>query len=154
SSIYFFCNTYTTLRDLLSFPTRRSSDLVAIFDVRISCGIKVPNARDALESLRSHCASVHTQPAAHFARNSFHPFKSAEICRTRCVSDLSQLYARACGDFASIDFDLLKNATVRMNHHTADAAITDQKIGTAADCKERQVFIAAEPNERSKGILA
>src|SRR5207253_2359150 len=104
--------------------------------------------------LCAHRASVHAQRAADFTRNSFHPFKSAEICGTRCVSDLSQLYACACGDFTSIDFDLLKNAPVRMNHHTADPAITNQKIGTAADYKERQVFIAAKANERSKSILA
>ena len=41
-----------------------------------------------------------------------------------------------------------------MNHHAPDASVANEKIGTAPDCKERQVFIAAKANEVSESMLA
>ena len=62
-------------------------------------GVKISDARYVLESLRPHRAGIHPQSPADRAGNSFHPFKPTEICRTRGVSHLPQLYARACRDF-------------------------------------------------------
>src|SRR6266480_1069367 len=98
-------------------------------------GVKVTDARCVLESLRPHRAGIHPQPPPDRAGNSFHPFKPAEICRTRGVSHLPQLYARACGDFAPVDLHFLEIAAVRMNDYPADAAVANKKIRSASDCE-------------------
>ena len=59
----------------MHFQLRRS------LRVRVPFGIEITNAHDILESLRAHRAGIHAQAAADFARNSFHPFETAETAR-------------------------------------------------------------------------
>src|SRR5437764_908877 len=99
------------------------------------CGVKISDARYVLESLRPHRAGIHPQSPADRAGNSFHPFKPAEICRTRGVSHLPELHARACGDFAPLDLDFLEIAAVRMNDYPADAPVANKKVRSASDCE-------------------
>ena len=122
--------------------------------MRISFGVKITNARDVLESLRAHRAGIHAQPAADCARNSLHPFESAEICCTRGVSHLSQLYARPCCDFAPVNLDFLEIAAVRMNDHPADPAVTNEKIRATPDYEQRQMFVATKANQFREGLFS
>src|SRR4029077_4331163 len=122
--------------------------------VRIAFAIEVTNARDILKSLRAHRASVHPQPATDYARDTFHPFESAEICRARCISNFPQLPPGACRDFAAVHLDFIEITAIRMNHHATDSTIADKKIRSATHHEKRQVFIAAKPNQLRKGVLA
>src|SRR5262249_17936039 len=129
----------------------KTFQLSPVFDVRIPFGVKITNARYVLESLRTHRARIHSQSATDCARDSLHPFESAEICGTRGVSYLPQFYACACGDFAPIEFDFFEIAAPGVNDPPADAAVANEKIRTSPDNEQRQVFIAAKANQFRKG---
>src|SRR6266540_2575186 len=131
----------------------KNLQLVSIFHVQLAFRVEITNPRDALESLSAHRSGVHAQRTTDYARDSFHPFESAEICRARRVSNFPQLHACARGDFGAVDLDFLEVSAAWMNHHTADATVAYKKIRAATHCEKRQVFIPAKPNQIRKGFF-
>src|SRR5262249_47549889 len=134
-------------------PSIKNFQLIAILRVRISLGVQITNTRNVFESLRAHRTGIHAQSAPDCAWNSFHPFEPSKICRSRRVSDLPQLYARACSDFAPVDPNFLKIAAVWMNDYPADAAVSHEKIRASSDNKQRQMFVAAKTNQLREGLF-
>src|ERR1044071_229744 len=126
---------------------------MSILHVRIAFCVEKANARHALESLGAHRASVHPQPTAHYARDSFHPLESAEICRARCVSNFPQLHACACSDFRTVHLDFGEVAAAWMNNHAANSSVPDKKIRSATHCEKREVFIPTKPDQIRKGLF-
>ena len=122
--------------------------------MRIAFGVEIANARHALESLSAHRAGVHAQRTTDYARDSFHPFESAEICRPRRISNFPQLHACACSNLGPVDLDFVEIAAARMNHHATNPTIADKKIRPATHYEKRQVFIPAKSNQCAKRVLA
>ena len=81
-----------------------------------------------LECLRAHRAGVHAQTAADFARNSFHPFQTADASGLPRVSHVLQLRADAGRDFISVDTSTLsKSPPARMNDHATNSAVAHEQ---------------------------
>ena len=120
--------------------------------MRVSFAIEITNAHDVLESLRAHRAGIHAQAAADCARNSFHPFQTAESGRLRRIGDFLQFRADAGRDFVSGDFDLVEIAAARMNDHAANSAIAHEQIRTATNDEERKIFAPAKTDQLARKL--
>ena len=106
----------------MHFQLRRS------FFVRPSLGVEISNSHDLIESLRAHCARIHAERAADRARNSLHPLQSANTRGLSGISNLLELRADTGRDFVAVNFDFVKIAAARTNHHAANPTIADEQV--------------------------
>ena len=118
--------------------------------MRIAIAIEKPHAQDILKSLPAHGASIHAQGTADFARDTFHPFQSANPGVASGICDLFQFCAHTCSDFVVVNFNAIEFASARMNNDAANSAVTDKQIRSATDDEQRQIFLTAKANQFCK----
>ena len=107
---------------IMNFEFRRR------FRMRVPLRIQIANTHDVLKSLSAHGPGIHAQPAPDRARNSLHPFETAETRRLGRIGDLLELGADSRRDFVSGNIHPIEFTTARMNDHAANAPIADQEV--------------------------
>ena len=118
--------------------------------MRIAIAIEKPHAHDILKSLSAHGASIHAQGAADFARDTFHPFQSANLGVASGICDLFQFCAHTRSDLVAVDFDAIELASARVNDEAANSAVANKQIRSATDDEQRKIFATAKTNQFSK----
>ena len=106
-----------------------------------------------IEGLHPHGSGIHPERSPQVSRDAVHPFETGEAGGSGHCRELFEPHPDTGRDFVPLDSAGREATSCQMGHHTGEAAVPDQEVGSAPHHHEGNPLVVAETDQLRESLL-